>query len=87
MGSFSILNCTDIICFGYMRSFLSILTMVRSGTYFQIGHGMGTVRPPVICDLFVLVPWRVAYDSLDCSSDLEACRNTGREDKAEGFSY
>ena len=23
-------------------------------------------RPPVICDLFTKVPWRVAYDSLDC---------------------
>ena len=27
-------------------------------------------RPPVICDLFIKVPWRVAYDSLDCTMAL-----------------
>ena len=24
-------------------------------------------RPPVICDLFIKVPWRVTYNSLDCT--------------------
>ena len=41
--------------------------MLRSDTLFPLSViGDCIKRPPVICDLFANVPWRVAYDSLDC---------------------
>ena len=47
----------------------------KSHTFFTSRSLQGDCikRPPVICDLFIKVPWRVAYDSLDCTARTSAC--------------
>ena len=39
---------------------------IFSSFFFWSLYGDCIKRPPVICDLFIKVPWRVTCDSLDC---------------------